>query len=76
MMPKGVPLEYFLMSENAPKTGSGRSWRDAEDVFVEPPVIFPRVHVARNIGGFNPNSPHLCAVGFEERAQASIWVEV
>lgn len=76
MMPEGVPLEYFLRSENAAKIGSNPLRRSAEDVFVQPPVIFPRVHVTRNIRRFDWQSPHLSAMGCEECAQAPFRIEV
>ena len=71
-----VSLDYFLMVQNSPKTGSGRCRRDAEDLFMQPAVIFPRVHVARNVGIRDGQPVHSVAMGFEKGAQASFWVEV
>ena len=75
MMPEGASLDYFSKWQNAPKMASGRSRRDAEDIFVQPSVIFPRVHVARNIRAFDGHPPHFVAMGVEKRAQASLRVE-
>ena len=75
MSAAGVSLEYFYYSQNAPKTGS-ILWRgNAKNLLVQLPVIFPRVHVARNIGGFNRKPLDLISMRREQRAQAAFRVE-
>jgi hypothetical protein len=42
---------------------------------VQPLVIFPRVHVARNVGRFNRNPFDPIAMRREQRAQTALVVE-
>ena len=48
---------------------------ESEHVFVQPLVIFPRVHVARNIGRPDGHAADLRAVCGEERTQAASGIE-
>ena len=74
-MAEGASLDYFLCGQNQPKMGLILCWGDAEHIEMQPLVIFPRVHVARNIGGFNRKPLDLIAMRREQRAQAAFRVE-
>ena len=75
MSAAGVSLEYFYCGQNAPKTGS-ILWRgNAKNFLVQLPVIFPRVHVARNIRRFDWNPFDLIAMRREQRAQTAFGAE-
>ena len=51
MITERASLDYFIIAQNAPKMGSILCRDNSKDVLVQPLVIFPRVHVARNEGG-------------------------
>src|SRR5258708_24486193 len=55
--------------------GSILSWSKTKNILVQPTVIFPRVHVARNIGRFNRNPFDLIAVRREQPAQTALGVK-
>ena len=75
MMPEGVALEYFLLCPKQSQNGSILLWTNAKNIFVQSPVIFPRVHVARNIRGFDRNPFDLIAMVGEQPAQTAFGVE-
>src|SRR5437870_1491913 len=60
---------------NRPENRSHFCRQDPENLLVQSLVIFPRVHVARNVGRFNRNAPHLFSVRIEQRAQTSLRIE-
>ncbi len=39
-------------------------------------IIFPRVHIARNVWRFNREPPHLASMCIEERPQARVSIEL
>ena len=61
------------------KTGAKRArlflWTNTKDIFVQSLVIFPRVHVARNIRRFNGNPLDLVAMRGEQSAQTAFGFE-
>src|SRR5205823_13267838 len=63
------------IGRNRPENGSYFCRRDPEGLLVQSLVIFPRVHVARNVGRLNRNAPHLFSVRIEQRAQTSLRIE-
>jgi len=75
MSAAGVSLEYSYYGQNAPKTGSILRRGNAKNFLVQLPVIFPRVHVARNMGGFNRQSLDLLAMRHEESPQTAFRIE-
>src|SRR5712671_6136156 len=75
MMPEGVALEYFSMWPEQSKKGSILLWTNAKNIFMQSPVIFPRVHVARNIRRFDRDPFDLIAMGGEQPAQTAFGVE-
>src|SRR6266481_5220019 len=75
MMAEGASLDYFLWCQDQPKMDLILRWGNAEQIEMQPLVIFPRVHVARNIRGFNRNPFDLIAMRCEQRAQTACGVE-
>jgi hypothetical protein len=51
-------------------------WAYAEDIFVQRQVIFPRIHVARNVRRRNRNAQHFLAVRVEQSAQSAFWIKM
>jgi hypothetical protein len=75
MMPEGVALDISYGGQNWSQKGSVILWTNAKDIFVQSPVIFPRVHVARNIRRFNRNPFDLVAMSGEQSAQTAFGFE-
>src|SRR5258706_8899749 len=75
MMPEGVALEYFLLCPKQSQNDSILLWTNAKNIFMQSPVIFPRVHVARNIRRFDRNPFDLIAMGGEQPSQTAFGVE-
>jgi hypothetical protein len=69
---RAVSLDF---AQNRPNIGLSTRRGDAEDVFVQPPVIFPRVHIPRNVGGIDRHAPNFFAVRVEKSAQTFMRVQ-
>ena len=57
------------------KIWSNSCRRSSEDLLVQINVIFPRVHVARNVRGVNRHAAHLFSMRIEQRAETSLRIE-
>ena len=68
-------MDYFLLWSKLAQNGSILCRRSAKHIFVQASVIFPRVHVARNIRRFDRNPFDLIAMRREQRAQTALGVE-
>ena len=90
MSPSGSPLRIIRTDDerlddnhallvgngrNSPENRSHFCRRDPENLLVQLLVIFPRVHVARNVGRFNRHALHLFSMRIEQRAQTSLRIE-
>ena len=64
------------MGQNRSQKGSVSLWTNTKDIFVQSLVIFPRVHVARNVRRFNRNPLDLVAMGGEQPAQTAFGIEL
>jgi len=65
---------WFRTNKNGLKS-SDRLWRHSEYIFMQALVIFPRVHVTRNVRRRYGDAPHPLAMRCEQRAQALCGIE-
>jgi hypothetical protein len=75
MSAEGASLDYFCHGQNGPKMGSSLRRENAEHIQVKLPVIFPRVHIARNVRRCNRNPFYFVSMSREDCPQTLLGIQ-